>query len=54
MARSEDPFKAACVAIPARALWPTMLVAFMPALMAAVLKIAAIESRCRSLDDTLP
>lgn len=49
MARSDDPFNAACVAMPARTLWPAMLVAFMPALEAAVLKIAAIESRCNPL-----
>jgi hypothetical protein len=30
------------------------VVAFMPALNAAVLKMAAIESRCRPVDDTWP
>ena len=53
MARSDDPFNAACVAIPARTLWPAMLVALMPALFAAVLKISAIESRCRPVAATL-
>src|SRR5579871_2638229 len=36
MARSDDPFNAACVAIPARTLCPAMLLAFMPARAAAV------------------
>jgi hypothetical protein len=54
MARSDDPFKAACVAMPARTLWPAMFVAFMPALIAAVLKIAAIESRCKPVGATWP
>ncbi len=49
MARSDDPFNAAWVAMPARTLWPAMLVAFIPALAAAVLKIAAIESRCSAI-----
>jgi hypothetical protein len=48
MERSDDPFNAACVGMSARTLCPAMLVAFMPALVAAVFKISAIESR-RSL-----
>lgn len=51
--KHEDPFNAAWVAIPARTLWPAMLVAFIPALEAAVLKIAAIESRRSAVDETL-
>lgn len=54
MARSKDPFNAAWVAIPARTLWPAMLVALMPDLAAAAFKIAAIESRCNPVEDTLP
>ena len=49
MARSDDPFNAACVAMPALTLWPAMLEALMPALVAAVFKISAIESRCSQL-----
>ena len=54
MARSDEPFNAACVAIPARTLCAAMLVAFMPALEAAVSKIAAIESRCNPVEAKLP
>jgi hypothetical protein len=44
MERSEDPFNPACVAMPARTLWPAMLVASRPAVAAVFLRIAAIES----------
>lgn len=47
MVRSDDPFNADWVAIPARTQCPAMLVAFMPAHAATVFKIAAIELRCR-------